>query len=150
MAGRLVRPEPFRLAHRRPALLALVVIGGTFGTAARQALSLAFPPAGGVPYVILGINVGGAFLLGVLLDAVSRRGPDRVRRRTLRLLLGTGFLGGFTTYSALATDAAALVGEGRAGAGGAYALATVLIGAVASYAGIALAAATHRNKAEAQ
>ena len=133
-----------RPVHLRPSTLAVVFAGGAVGTAAREALSLAFPPVDGVPYAILVINVVGAFLLGVLLEALVRRGPDHGRRRTLRLLLGTGVLGGFTTYSALAADTAALLGSGAAPAGILYALGTVLIGAVATWAGIAVAAAAHR------
>ncbi|MFT4212541.1 MAG: CrcB family protein [Microbacterium sp.] len=133
-----------RPVHLRPAYIAVVFAGGALGTAAREALSLAFPPADGIPFVILGINVAGAFLLGFLLDALVRRGPDEGTRRMLRLLLGTGVMGGFTTYSALAADAARLIGSGSALAGILYGLATVLVGAAATWAGIALAAATHR------
>lgn len=50
----------------------------------------------GQMWVILGINVLGAFLLGVLRAAL---GP---RRPLLYLAVGTGVLGGFTTYSAFA------------------------------------------------
>lgn len=130
--------------HLRASSLALVFVGGTFGTAAREALSLGFPSIGGIPYAIFGINVAGAFLLGVLLEALARRGADHGRRRHLRLLLGTGVMGGFTTYSALAVDTAALLGTGAAGSGIAYAIGTVLVGAAATWAGIALGAATHR------
>ena len=132
--------------HLRASSVALVFVGGTFGTAAREALSLAFPAIGGIPYAILGINVAGAFLLGVLLEALARRGPDHGRRRHLRLLLGTGVMGGFTTYSALAVDTAALLGAGAAGAGIGYAMGTVLLGAAATWAGIAVGAATHRPR----
>ena len=58
-------------------------------------------------------------------------------------------MGGFTTYSALATDAASLIGDGRAGAGVAYGLATVLIGTAATFAGIALGVFTHGPSREA-
>lgn len=136
-----------RPVHLRPPYLALVFAGGTVGTAAREALSLAFPPINGIPYAIFGINVLGAFLLGVLLDALARRGPDHGRRRTLRLLLGTGVMGGFTTYSALATDTAALIGGGAV-AGIGYGILTVVIGAAATWAGIATAAVTHRPARE--
>lgn len=133
-----------RPAHVRPIHLLLVFIGGTLGTGAREALSLAFPPVHDIPYAIFGINVAGALLLGVLLDALARRGPDHGTTRTLRLLLGTGFMGGFTTYSALAADSAGLIGNGAPAAGIGYALATLLVGAVATWGGVALAAATHR------
>jgi len=132
--------------HLRPTSLALVFIGGTAGTAVREALSLTFD--GELPYGIFGVNIVGAFLLGLLLEALARRGADRGRRRSLRLLLGTGALGGFTTYSALAAGAAELIGDGRGDVGVAYALATVLIGAVATVAGIAAAAALHRAEGE--
>lgn len=137
-----------RSIHLRAASVVLVLIGGTCGTAAREALGLAFPADAGVPHLTLGINLVGAFLLGVLLDGLVRRGPDRGRRRRVRLALGTGFLGGFTTYSALATDSARLIDRGDAGAGMAYALGTVVLGAVATWVGIAVAAATHRRGGE--
>ncbi|MGY5764282.1 fluoride efflux transporter FluC [Brachybacterium sp. DNPG3] len=133
--------QPDRPAHRRPGILALVLVGGAAGTAARALIGEALPPQGGIPVAVLAVNVLGAFLLGLLLDGLARRGPDQGRRRHLRLLLGTGFMGGFTTYSALAADSARLIGEGRAGAGIGYALTTVLVGAVATVAGIALSTA---------
>ncbi len=133
--------------HLRPAFLAVVFAGGALGTAAREGLGLVLPSAGGVPWAVLAANLTGAFLLGVLLEALVRRGPDHGIRRTLRLLLGTGFMGGFTTYSALAADTAALFGDGRGWLGAGYALGTVLVGAVATAAGILLAAAAHRARA---
>jgi CrcB protein len=148
-----------RAGHSRPVHLhwryvGLVALGGVFGTAAREALALALPlripAAGGFPLAILLINVGGAFLLGLLLEALTRRGSDTGRRRTLRLLLGTGFLGGFTTYSALATDTALLLGAPVAGPFGlaaGYALGSVLAGAIATWAGIAVGAVAFRHRA---
>lgn len=130
--------EPTRQPHLRPGPVGLVLLGGTAGTAAREALSLAFPPVNGIPVAIFAVNLTGAFLLGLLLEALIRRGPDRGRRRGLRLLLGTGFMGGFTTYSALAADTALLLGSGSAGAGIAYGLATVALGALATWTGILL------------
>lgn len=133
-------PRPI---HLRPGALMLVFVGGTLGTAARESLSLVLPPIDGIPYAIFGINITGALLLGVLLESLVRRGPDRGGRQRLRLLLGTGLLGGFTTYSALATDTAHLIGSGSVGAGVAYGVGTVLLGAVATWVGIALASAAH-------
>ena len=134
-----------RPIHLRPAALLLVFVGGTLGTAAREALSLAFPPLDGIPYAIFGINVTGALLLGVLLESLVSRGPNHGGRQRLRLLLGTGVLGGFTTYSALATDAAHLIGSGSVVVGVAYGVGTVLIGAAATGVGIAIASAAHRR-----
>ena len=117
-------------------MLAVVLVGGAVGTAAREGLSLAIPTVGGLPLAILLIDVVGSFLLGVLLEALTRRGADVGRRRTARLLLGTGFCGGFTTYSALAVGAAELLRAGTTGLGVAYAIGSVLLGAVAAWAGI--------------
>jgi CrcB protein len=118
--------------------MALVFLGGAAGTGVRFGLGAVVPFWRSVPVATFGINVVGAFLLGALLERLERLGrprhdPDRVRR--LRLLIGTGGLGGFTTYSSLATDTASLllVHPGRAVG---YAVGTLLVGTVASVAGI--------------
>ena len=83
----------------------------------------------------LGINVVGAFLLGVLLELLADHSFDTGWSRRIRLGVGTGGLGGFTTYSALATDTVILAATHPGRAAG-YALLTVLLGAVATAAGI--------------
>lgn len=125
-----------RPPHLRARSLGLVFVGGAAGTAARSGLSGAAPQLPGVPIAVLVINVVGAFLLGLLLDRLLRPGPDDVRRRDLRLLLGTGVLGGFTTYSALATDTAVLLAGGQVAAAAAYASGTLLLGLAAALAGL--------------
>ncbi len=123
-----------------------------FGTAAREGLVLTFPGIGGLPTTILMINIAGAFLLGLLLESLLRAGNDDGARRTLRLMLGTGFCGGFTTYSAFAVDAMWLFGGHGPAAGPTTGIlliaATVLIGAAATWAGIA-AASWRRPRREA-
>jgi fluoride exporter len=136
-------PRPVHLSW--PAI-GLVVLGGAIGTFARYALSLAVPTWNGIPLATFLINVTGAFLLGLLLEALVRGGPDRGRRRGIRLFAGTGILGGYTTYSAFAVDADGLLLASQFAAGALYALATVLVGAAASVAGIALGAAAHRAR----
>ncbi|UYQ78652.1 CrcB family protein [Glutamicibacter sp. JL.03c] len=120
----------------RPIEVLLVFVGGGAGTASRLAVSLALPQHGSVPVAILLINVSGAFALGWLLTSLSARGPETPRRKSLRLLLGTGFFGGFTTYSALATDTMLLFGQGSLTAALAYGLGTVLLGALATWCGM--------------
>ena len=110
-----------------------------FGTAGRYLLTEALPSWHGVPVATLGANLAGAFVLGTLVAALARRGPDEGLRRATRLLLGTGFLGGFTTYSSLAVETDALLRGGQAALGLTYALGTVVLGALAAAAGILLA-----------
>lgn len=126
--------------YLRRSLLLLVFLGGALGTAARQALGMLFPEASVVPVSIFIANILGAFLLGMLLEALSRRGRDVGRRRSLRLLLGTGFMGGFTTYSALATGTMQLLHSGAMPWALAYPLGTVILGALATWCGIAVGA----------
>lgn len=128
--------------HLRPAALGLVFLGGSAGTLARFGLAEALPAPAGLPLPVLLINLTGAFALGLLLEVLARRGPDTGGRRAARLLLGTGFLGGFTTYSALAVDSAVLVGAGRAVEGIAYLVLSVLLGLAATAVGIAVGSRT--------
>ncbi|WP_025779986.1 fluoride efflux transporter FluC [Brevibacterium sp. VCM10] len=142
-----------RPVHLRLSYLGLAFVGGTLGTAAREAVSLSLPSLGDVPWAILTLNVLGAFALGLLLDSLARSGPDDGWRRRTRILVGTGFMGGFTTYSALAADTAGLLGAGPGGAsspgvGLAYGVGTVLIGGLATFAGIATATALRRGGSE--
>lgn len=128
----LGQPLPVHLA---PGNLALVAAGGAVGTGLRYALSTTVPDWAGVPVGVVGINVVGAFLLGLLLELLAEVSIDAGWSRRARLGLGTGVLGGFTTYSTLAADTATLAG-GHPGPAVGYALTTVLLGAAASTAGV--------------
>lgn len=132
--------------YRRWSLLGLVAAGGTVGTALRQGLLLLAPDLERFPVTTFAINLAGAFALGVLLEVLVRSGPDEGRRRGIRLLVGTGVLGGFTTYSALATATAVLAATGLAGWAVTYALGTVVLGAAMSVAGIAFGGAIARRR----
>ena len=129
--------------HWRSVLL--VFVGGAIGTTVRYLLSAAVPTVGGVPLITLVINVTGAFVLGWLLETLALRGPDAGRRRDLRLFAGTGILGGYTTYSSFAVDTDGLFVANAPVSGVGYAAATIVIGALASVAGIAAAAAIARR-----
>ncbi|RZU65668.1 CrcB protein [Microterricola gilva] len=141
-----------RPPHLRWAAIALVALGGTVGVAAREVLTLIVPTLGALPLAIAIVNLFGAFLLGLLYEALTRADPTRSTARSLRLLLGTGFCGGFTTYSALAVDTALLLGDGELATAAAYALGTVVLGACATWGGIAIghAIATRMPQTSAQ
>jgi CrcB protein len=132
-----------RPVHLHPGFVLVVVTGGMFGALARYGLSSILPSPGGWPLPTLIINMAGAFLLGFLLEALVRRGPDAGRLRMVRLLAGTGFMGAFTTYSTLALETNALLGAGRLTDALGYVAATLLGGALATLAGIRAAAGHH-------
>ena len=143
LGGARARPP----VHLHPGLVLVVITGGTVGTLARYGLSTVLPAPGGWPLPTLVINLVGAFLLGVLLEALVRRGPDAGRLRMIRLLAGTGFMGAFTTYSAFALETTALLETGRTTDAVVYVAATLLGGALATLAGIRSAAGHHRAAA---
>jgi CrcB protein len=124
--------------HLSPANIAVVAVGGAAGTGLRYWISGAVPHWAEIPVATFAINVAGAFLLAVLLELLAESTLDSGWSRRLRLGIGTGGLGGFTTYSALATDTVTLAASHPGRAAG-YALATVILGAAASLAGIWLA-----------
>ncbi|MET0821427.1 MAG: CrcB family protein [Aeromicrobium sp.] len=122
----------------------LVVGGGAAGSLARYGLGEWLNPGHELPVGTLLVNVTGAFVLGALLAALALRGDDSGRRRQARLLLGTGFLGGYTTYSSLAVETDALMRDGHAALGAAYAMGSVVLGLVAALAGVAAGRAVAR------
>lgn len=116
--------------------LMLVVLGGAFGTLSRFGVNEALPDGTLFPWATFTVNVVGSFALGLLLAVLL------TRRTPLRLLLGTGFLGGFTTYSALAVETDTLLRGDHLVLGIAYAAASVVAGLAAALAGVALGSRT--------
>jgi fluoride exporter len=126
------KPRP---AHLSWANIGLVAAGGGPGTGLRYLITMVVPAWAGVPVATFGINVVGALLLGLLLERLARQGLDIGWNRRVRLGVGTGALGGFTTYSALAVETATLAAT-HPGRAIAYGLGTVIVGGMASVAGI--------------
>ena len=95
--------------------LLYIGVGGFLGANARYLLTLgtnqALTPLLGVfPYGTLLVNVVGSFglaLFGVWFGARSGLSPQ------LRLLIGSGFFGAFTTFSAFANESYALADDGK-------------------------------------
>ncbi|WP_206422545.1 fluoride efflux transporter FluC [Nocardioides pantholopis] len=138
-----------RPSYLRTSSIALVLLGGVVGVGAREGLSLWIPNLDGVPVVVPVVNVLGAFALGYLYEALTRLAPGETTTSRLKLLIGTGFCGGLTTYSSLATDTAVLLDDSRFGVGALYVLGTVLVGGLATFAGIVAAARLHAARQDA-
>lgn len=139
-------PQQRLPAYLRPGNIGLVFIGGALGVFARQGLMLLLPDAAGLPVAVLVANLVGAFLLGLLLESISRRAAESAHTTSARLLLGTGLLGGFTTYSALAASVMLLGAAGQVWLAVGYGLGTVLLGGVATWCGVLLGAVLMRGK----
>jgi CrcB protein len=122
--------------HLSPHLIALTFLGGTLGVLLRAVLDRLVPDGNGFPATTFTINITGAFLLAVLIKSLALGGSDVGHRLRFRLFLGTGLLGGYTTYSALAVHTDGLVRAGSPGLALTYAAGTVGVGFVASVLGI--------------
>jgi CrcB protein len=111
----------------------LAALGGALGALARWGISVALPGApGGWPWATLVVNLTGCLLIGLLLVVVSAHWPQAHGMRTF---LGTGVLGGYTTWSAFAVEVVRLVDGGAVVLAVAYVLASVLGGVLAVAAG---------------
>src|SRR3954471_6812642 len=98
-----VPPPP----HLRADMVAVVAAGCALGGIARWAVAEALPhDPGGFPWSPFSANVVGCFLIGVLMVLVVERWS---RRPLARPFLGTGVLGGFTTFSTYAVDTRGLL-----------------------------------------
>jgi CrcB protein len=126
-----------RPPYRQPAALALVAVGGMAGASVRALTAAAFAvPPGHWPTATFAVNLVGAFILGLLLAALSGLSLKPHWDVRFRLLFGTGFCGALTTYSTLAVEADLLVRDHRPMLAGSYVIASVLLGLIATGAGI--------------
>lgn len=122
-----------RPAHLRPSLVGLVALGGAAGTSLRHAIESSFgASAGEFPWATFAINVTGALVLGALLEALALVPAEGGGRRALQLSLGTGLLGGYTTYSTFVLETLALGRAGDLTLAAAYAAASLVVGFVAA------------------
>ncbi|MDQ3987865.1 MAG: CrcB family protein [Actinomycetota bacterium] len=94
------------------------------GAAARYGVSVWLPsPPGTFAWSTFMINVSGCLLIGMLMALIGERWSAH---RLLRPFLGTGVLGGYTTFSAYTIDAYVLLDGGHVRLGFAYLAATVV------------------------
>ena len=123
------------MSTRRSGAVDLVVVsvGGAVGALLRLGIDTAAPDSL-FPWPTLGINVVGAFVLGVLPALAVVR-----RSRTVALALGPGVLGGFTTVSAWAGQVRDLADDGHTALAGLCLVVTLAAGLCAASLGRHLA-----------
>lgn len=115
----------------------MLMLGGAIGTYLRYAMSKwinAQPWAQGFPFGTLVINASGSFILGVAALIILERLPPE--HQNWFLLIGTGFCGGYTTFSTFEWETFQLVRDGSWW----YALANVGGSVLAGFLGVLLAA----------
>ena len=115
--------------------VASVVVGAGVGGGLRYVLGGWMAQRWGTsfPWHTLVINVSGAFLLGVLMALTVER---NLLPGSMRLLLGVGVLGGFTTFSTLSYESIALVEQGMIAQGAANMFGSAILGLGAAVLGL--------------
>ena len=116
--------------------LVLVMLGGAVGAGLRHlvgraALSLAGPAW---PWGTLTVNLAGGLAMGLLAGTLARTGGSE----NVRLLLGVGVLGGFTTFSSFSLDTVRLMESGQVPLALGYTSISVVGGLLATWAGLSL------------
>lgn len=115
----------------------LVAIGGAVGAVGRYFINLwaARFFGAGFPWGTFSVNVAGGLAIGLLTELIIRKFSGSAE---MRLLLITGVLGGFTTFSAFSLDAVALFERGEIGLSAVYVISSVVISILAVCGGLAL------------
>lgn len=118
-----------------------VAIGGATGAVLRYQLGQALngragpDTLGSFPWATLAANAIGSLLMGVLVGWLARNGPGQEH---LRLLLGVGLLGGFTTFSAFSLELVQLMERGHIMLAAGYATISVMVGIVGLLIGLSV------------
>ncbi len=109
-------------------IVAAVSLGGVIGATLRYALESLWPSD--FPWATLTINVTGCAAMGTLMVLITEVLPSQ---KYVRPFLGTGVLGGYTTFSTYTSEGIALVDAGRPLAGFGYLVATPLLAVSAAF-----------------
>jgi fluoride exporter len=113
-----------------------VALGGASGAAARFAVAQWTGARWGwtFPWGTFAVNITGSLAIGLVMSLLLARGADPA----YRLLLVTGFLGGYTTFSAFSFEVLALLEARRWDAAALYAGGSVVLGLLATALGLGM------------
>lgn len=115
----------------------MVFTGGGFGALVRYVLAgwVQESSGNGFPWGTMAVNVIGSLLIGLVMSLSSRTlwiTPQ------MRLLLATGFLGGFTTFSTFSYETLSLIQDGEMAFASFNIICTVTACLVGTWAGMAV------------
>lgn len=121
--------------------LLLVALGGAVGSSLRYLISLWFltTTCQDSPWATLVVNVTGSFIIGVLAGIYIYDNPPQ--SPALRMLVATGFCGGFTTFSTFSLEGLRLIQSGALGQYTLYTVLTLALSLLATLSGYLLAQA---------
>lgn len=107
-------------------IVVALACGGVLGALSRYALSLAIPAdPGQFPWSTFLINLSGSAVLGFILILLIEQFP---RGRLARPVIGTGFIGAYTTFSTFEVDTSELIRDGHVATAVTYLVASVVGG----------------------
>lgn len=115
--------------------LVAVAAGGALGAVLRWGIGVwsMSRSSSGFPWHTMAINISGAFFIGLLMTFAMEKGAVS---GDWRLFLGTGVLGGFTTFSTLSYESIALMQDGLWGQGLFNMFGSAVIGLFAAWLGL--------------
>lgn len=122
-------------------IAALVILAGALGSVARffvdAEVKSRLSSRTSFPWATVGINISGSFLLGLLAGWVMLRAGST----DAQAVLGTGFCGGYTTFSTSTVDTVRLLQQGRRVDAAVNAIGTLVASVLACGGGLGLASA---------
>ena len=116
-------------------VMAVVAIGGVIGSCARYGATQIWPHASGFDWTTFVINVTGCLFIGILMVLVTEKFTPHP---LLRPFLGTGILGGYTTFSTAMVGTHSLADAGSWGTASAYLLGTLVAAIAAVWLGVTM------------
>jgi CrcB protein len=118
-------------------LILLAAAGGAFGSTARYLVNILSGQLFGLgfPWGTIAVNIAGSFLMGLVVALGALKFS---LSNEMRVMIATGFLGGFTTFSAFSMDFALLVERKHYGLAGLYAAGSVTLSILALFAALLL------------
>lgn len=115
-------------------MVTAVAAGGVLGSLLRYQATVLWPsPLGTFPTTVLVVNLVGCLVIGVFMVIITEL---RATHRLVRPFVGTGILGGFTTFSTYSLDILELVRTGHPGPALAYLFLTAIGAMLAVAAGM--------------
>ncbi|WP_324076522.1 MAG: fluoride efflux transporter CrcB [Erythrobacter sp.] len=120
-----------------------VAAGGAIGSVLRYQIGRLVTnlagPGNAFPWGTLAVNIAGSLAMGALIGWLARGTLSEQSAEPLRLLVGVGLLGGFTTFSAFSSELVTMLHRGQAGLAAGYAAASLVAGMAAIIIGLVAA-----------